>query len=157
MCALVDGLWPRVRRVARLGIWLAVACLGAGCEEMVTRQYSHDVGELSHADRIHVTFAYRPHPVSGALQLPPAVTITDPHRIAAAAAFVSRYRDGWRSALSGSGATEAAFYQGERLLGKIQLFSLGITHEGHVRSLPPAEVAELVDVLGIRSQFVKSP
>jgi hypothetical protein len=136
---------------------LAVACLGARCEAVVTRQYSHDVGELSNADRIVVTFSYRPDPVSGALQLPPAVTITDPHRVAAAAALAGRYRDGWRSALSGSPPTDAAFYQGERLLGKIQLFSSGITHEGHARSLTSAEVAELVDVLGIRSQFMKSP
>ena len=157
MCALVEGFRRRVRGVVRLGILLAVACLGAGCEAMVTRQYSHDVGELSNADRIEVTFAYRPDPVSAALQLPPAVTVADPHRVAAAAAFASRYRDGWRNALSGSGQTDAAFYQGERLLGKIQLFSSGITHEGHVRSLTPAEVAELVDILGIRSQFMKSP
>lgn len=50
---------------------------------------------------------------------------------AAAAGFASRYRDGWRNSLSGSGPTDAAFYQGERLLGKIQLFSSGITHEGY--------------------------
>lgn len=131
-------------------------CLGAGCEEMVNRRYSHDVGELSRADRINVAviLVWR-DPVSGAEYVPPAVTITDPHRIAAAAAFVSRYRDGWRNALSGSGGTEAAFYQGERLLGKIQLFSLGITHEGYARSLTPAEVAELVDRLGIPPQSLR--
>ncbi len=157
MCALVEGFRRRVRGVARLGILMAVACAGAGCEAMVTRQYSHDVGELSNADRIEVTFAYRPDPVSGALQLPPTVTITDPHRVAAAAGIAGRYRDGWRSALSGSPPTDAAFYQGERLLGNIQLFSSGITHEGHARSLTPAEVAELVDMLGIRLQFMKSP
>ena len=157
MRALVKGFRRRARGIARLGILLAVPCLGAGCEAMVTRQYNHDVGDLSNADRIEVTFAYRPDPVSGALQLPSAVTITDPHRVAAAAAFVSRYSDGWRSALSGSGQTDAAFYEGERVLGKIQLFSSGITHEGHARTLTPAEVAELVDILGIRSQFMKSP
>ena len=89
--------------------------------------------------------------------MPSPITITDRKRVAAAATFVSRYRDGWRSALSGSGQIDAAFYQGKRLLGKVQLFSSGITHDGHARSLTPAEVAELVDLLGIRAQFMKSP
>jgi hypothetical protein len=59
MCALVEGFRRRARGVPRLATLLAVAWLGAGCEAMVTRQYSHDVGELSNADGIEVTFAYR--------------------------------------------------------------------------------------------------
>jgi hypothetical protein len=157
MCSLVEGFRCRFRGVTRLGILLAVVCLGAGCEAIVNRQYSHDVGELSNADRIIVTFAYRSDPVSRTLELPPAVTITDPRRVAAAAAIAGRYQDGWRAIFGGSPPTNAAFYQGERLLGNIQLFSTGISHEGYARTLPPAVVAELVDVLGIRSQFMKSP
>jgi hypothetical protein len=156
MWALVEGIRRRIGGVAGRGILLAVVCVQAGCESMVTRQYRHEVEDLSNADRIEVTFAYRPDKVSGTLQLPGAVTITDKRRVTAAAAFARRYRDGWRNALSGSGETDVAFYEGERLLGKIQLFSSGITHEGHVRSLTPAEVAELVGLLGIDSQFTQS-
>jgi hypothetical protein len=156
MCTSDKG-FRRQLRVARLGILLAVACVGTACESIVNRQYSRDVGELSNADRIVVTFAYRSDPVSRTLELPPAVTITDRQRVAAAAAIAARYQDGWRSIFGGSPPTNAAFYQGERLLGNIQLFSTGISHEGYARTLAPAEVAELVDALGIRSQFMKSP
>lgn len=64
MCAVFNGFWFRVRRVACPGVWLVLACLLAGCERMVTRQYSHDVGDLSRADRIDVTYESALNPQS---------------------------------------------------------------------------------------------
>ena len=138
MCALVEGLRRRVCAVARLGIVMAVACLGSGCEAMVKRQYSHDVGELSNAERIEVTFAYRPDPVSGALQLPPAITITDPHRVAAAAAFAGRYRNGWRSALTRAEVGRDSCIEARRVVGVLKDIDDALDRDGHARHIAAA-------------------
>lgn len=158
MCAALDGFWPRVRRVARPGMWLALACLGAGCEAMVSRQYSHDVGDLSRADRIDVTYELRPNTQTGKLEAPPVAQVTDRQRIAKIATFVGRYRDGWGTILSGSPAwRHLAFYDGDRLLTEIGVFERGITHDSNGRLLTPAEVAELVDLLGVPWPSLENP
>jgi hypothetical protein len=158
MCAALNRFWPRVRRVARPGVWLALACLGAGCEEMVSRQYSHDVGDLSRADRIDVSYELGWNPRSGKLEAPPVARVTDRQRIAKVAAFIGRYRDGWNIVVSSSPEWRLlAFHDGDRLLTKIGVYDRGITHDGKARALTPAEVAELVDLLGVPWPPQKSP
>lgn len=158
MFAALNGFWPRVRRVARSSVWLALACLGAGCEEMVSRQYSHDVGDLSRADRIDVKYELRADVQPGKLESPPGATVTDRQRVAAVVAFVGRYQDGWTTILSGSPAwRHLAFYDGERLLAEIGVFARGITHDTQSRLLTSAEVAELVDLLGVPWPSLENP
>ena len=143
MCAALDGFWPRVRRVVRPGVWLVLACLVTGCEAMVSRQYSHDVGDLSRADRIDVTFKLRWNAQSGKFEGPPAARVTDRQRIAKVAAFVGRYRDGWNTILSGSPASHhLAFHDGDRLLAEIGVWERGVTHESKARLMTLAEVAD---------------
>lgn len=158
MCAALHGFWPRARDGARLGVWLALACLVTGCEAMVSRQYSHDVGDLSRADRIDVTFELRWNAQSGKLEAPPVARVTYRQRIAKVAAFVGRYRDRWTTILSGSPAwRHLAFHDGDRLLTEIGVFERGITHDSKARLLSPAEVAELVDLLGVPWPSLKNP
>ena len=150
MCSVLNRLSSRARRVARPGVWLALACLGTGCEQMVNRSYSHDASNLSGADRIEVTFELRRNAQSGTLEAPAAVQITDSQRIAAVAAVVGRHRQGWTLLLSGSPARrQLAFYAGDRRLATIGVFGQGITDGELVRQLPSAEVSELVAHLGI--------
>lgn len=133
---------PRTHRTAWTAAWLTLACLGAGCDRMVNRQYSRDFGDLSGADRIEVTTSYE----EGTL----VATIADRQRVAAVAAFAGRYRDGWINALSANPADRyVAFYAGERLLAKIGVAARGLTSGEYFRQLTPAEVAELVNLLGI--------
>jgi uncharacterized protein YijF (DUF1287 family) len=157
MRAALNGFWSRVRRVARPGIWVALACLGAGCEAMVSRQYSHDIGDLSRANHIDVTFEYVANPESGKLELPPPRSITDHQRVASVAAFVGRYRDGWHIILGATPGRVLAFYDGDRLLAEIGVFGRGITHESNARPLTSAEVAELVGLLGIPWPSLENP
>lgn len=130
-------------------MWLALACLAAGCEQMVTRQYSHDVGDLSRADRIEITYESALNPQSGKVDARAVEQVTDRQRIAKVAAFVRRYQDGWTTVLSGSPARHLAFREGDRRLTEIGVFDLGMTHDGKARALTRAEVAELVGLLGV--------
>jgi hypothetical protein len=159
----LDRLWSRVRRVSRLSVWLALACLGAGCagagcQVDITRQFSLDVGNLSRADRIDISYELGWNSQSGKLEAPPVARVTDRQRIAKVAAFIGRYRDGWNLVVSASPAYRfLAFHDGDRLLTQIGVYDSGITHDGNARALSPAEVAELVDLLGVPWPSQKSP
>lgn len=60
--------------------------------------------------------------------------------------------------LSGSPSwRHLAFHDGDRLLTEIGVFDRGITHDNKVRALTPAEVAELVDLLGVPWPSLDNP